>query len=122
MTIIKALESVTKRLCGKELERVPSDRWVANILNEANTILNRQLVTKMQTDDHLCITTDTATHNNVSFVGTQLHCSDGTNYTLGIFFSILNFFELELHYRIGLICNCSSLPHQATPNPRPNRS
>ena len=77
------MECVTKRLGGKEMSRVPSDRWVARVLREADFILSKQLAEKMGSERQMTLTTDSATHNNVSFLGAQVHFQDGTSYTMG---------------------------------------
>ena len=80
---VAAIETVMKKLAGVTLNRVPTDRWISRVLLEADLILSRQLTEKIQSEKHITLATDNATHSNVGYMGSQLHYQDGTRQTIG---------------------------------------
>ena len=88
---MQAIETVTRHVTGCSLDRVPSSKWVSRVILEADLLLSRQFSERMETETQVTLTTDTATHNNISFMGAQVHFKDGTSHTLGTKESCTNF-------------------------------
>ena len=78
------MDIVLRRLTGKTLDQVPSDKWVSRVLKESNLILNRQIAEKMMSEKQMTLASDTATHSNISFLGSRVHFPDGSSLTTGI--------------------------------------